>query len=422
MVGAGIFTTTGIIMNDLSNPLLLIVFWLIGGLLALLGALSYGELGATYPKAGGEYIYLSELFHPILGFLSGWLSFIVGFSAPIAASALGVSEYLSRLNDFNLNQGQIFLLKKAFAILVILVFTIIHINGIKKGTKVQNILTVLKIAIILVLIIVGFIWGSGDFNQFNSSGSSAFNISNFKTYGLVLLWISFAYSGWNASSYVGSEVINAKKNIPLSLLVGTAVVILLYAGLNILYVYAIGPEKMKGVIAIGGLAVNELFGLTTDKAFSLFIAFALLSSISAFIMIGPRIYYSMAKNDHFFKMASSVNKNAVPAKSILIQSLLAIIYVLSGTFDQILTFMGISLGIFPILTVFAVFKLRATGKSKYKISGYPFTQIIFLAFSTVILVTAYLNRPVESTLAFAVTLLGIPFYYLFLNRKRNDGK
>ena len=136
MVGAGIFTTTGIIMNDLSNPLLLIVFWLIGGLLALLGALSYGELGATYPKAGGEYIYLSELFHPILGFLSGWLSFIVGFSAPIAASALGVSEYLSRLNDFNLNQGQIFLLKKAFAILVILVFTIIHINGIKKGTKV----------------------------------------------------------------------------------------------------------------------------------------------------------------------------------------------------------------------------------------------------------------------------------------------
>jgi APA family basic amino acid/polyamine antiporter len=202
------------------------------------------------------------------------------------------------------------------------------------------------------------------------------------------------------------------------LLVGTSVVILLYAGLNILFVYAIEPEKMKGVIAIGGLAVNNLFGLTSDKAFSLFIAFALLSSLSAFIMIGPRIYYSMAKNNHFFKVAASVNKNAVPAKSILFQSFLAIIYVLSGTFDQILTFMGISLAIFPMLTVFSVFKLRSKGKSKYKNSGYPYTQIVFLLFSTSIFVTAYLNRPVESSLAVGVTLLGIPFYFLLINKKK----
>jgi len=422
MIGAGIFTTTGIIMNDLSNPFLLIILWLLGGILALLGALSYGELGATYPKAGGEYIYLNELFHPILGFLSGWLSFIVGFSAPIAASAIGVSEYISRISDFGLAPGELLMAKKALAILVIVIFTAIHINGIKKGTIVQDVLTVLKIVIIVVLILVGFIWGSGNLEHFSPSNSVPLNSSNIKTYGLVLLWISFAYSGWNASTYVGSEVKNAKRNIPLSLLVGTSVVILLYAGLNILFVYAIEPENMKGVIAIGGLAVNNLFGLTSDRAFSLFIAFALLSSLSAFIMIGPRIYYSMAKNNHFFKVAASVNKNAVPAKSILFQSFLAIIYVLSGTFDQILTFMGISLAIFPMLTVFSVFKLRSKGKSKFKNSGYPYTQIIFLLFSISIFITAYLNRPIESSIAVGVTLLGIPFYYLLLNKnhKRNN--
>lgn len=417
MIGAGIFTTTGIIMNDLSSPYLLIILWTVGGLIAFLGALSYGEIGANYPLAGGEYIYLSKLFHPMLGFLSGWVSFIVGFSAPIAASALALSEYLSRVFDFSLLEGAVFDFKKIIAVAVILIFTLLHITGIKKGTRVQNVLTVAKIVVILVLLFLGFLFGSGNFNHFNAHNSFTPS-SNFQTIGLSLLWISFAYSGWNASSYIGSEIKNVKKNLPFSLLIGTLFVTLLYVALNILYVYAIDIEKMKGVVSIGGLVVNELFGLSLDITFSLFIAFALLSSISAYIIIGPRIYYSMAQNGHFFKLASYINKNKVPSKSILIQSALAIVYVVSGTFEQILTFLGISLSIFPIITVFIIFKLRHTKDGLITFPGYPFTQIAFIFLSGLIFITAYINRPIESSFAIGVIICGIPLYFLINKKKK----
>lgn len=422
MIGAGIFTTTGILMNDLLDPYLLIALWVIGGLIAIMGALSYGELGANFPKAGGEYVFLNELFHPILGFLSGWVSFLVGFSAPIAASALGVSEYMFRLSSFPLSELQIVYAKKLLAILVILVFTFIHVKGLKQGARIQNVLTLFKVAIIFILIVLGFVFGTGNFDHFNETVQSVNFTPAYKSIGLSLLWISFAYSGWNASTYIGSEVKNAARNIPLSLWIGTLCVILLYVLLNILFVYAIPPAEMKGVISIGGLAVNALFGLSMDRLFSVFIAFALLSSLSAFIIIGPRIYYSMSKKGHFFKAAAYVNKNAVPSRSILFQSALAIVYVITGTFEQILTFLGISLSIFPILTVLSIFKLRAQKRSKYKISGYPYTQIVFLALSMYILITSYMYRPKESSLAILVVLIGIPAYYMLLKKEQNNTK
>ncbi|MCF8226319.1 MAG: amino acid permease [Bacteroidales bacterium] len=412
MIGAGIFTTSGIIMNDLSNPLLLVVLWTIGGLIAFLGAWSYGEIGANFPLAGGEYIYLTKLMHPLAGFLSGWVSFVVGFAAPIAASSIAFSEYLSRVFDLSLISGNILFVKKTVAILVILIFTMIHNTGIKRGTMVQNILTVVKIAVIAALIILGFLFGSGTFEHFNQPENAGTPI-NLKTIGLSLLWILFAYSGWNASSYVGSEIIKPTRNLPLSLFIGTSFVAILYIGLNLLFVYAMDVEKMKGVVAIGGLAVNELFGLSLDIVFSLFIAFALLSSISAFIILGPRIYYSMAKNGHFFPIASYVNKFSVPSRSIIIQSALAIIYVISGSFEQILTYLGISLSIFPILTIFTIFKIRKRKLTEIRLPGYPYIQIAFLTLSSLIFVTAYMNRPVESSIAIGVILAGVPFYYIF---------
>lgn len=415
MVGAGIFTTTGIIMSGLCDAVLLIVLWFIGGLIALLGALSYGEIGANYPLAGGEYTYLTRLMHPLPGFLSGWVSFIVGFSAPIAASAIALSEYLLRVFDFSFLAGSFIDFKQIVAIAVIVLFTLIHIAGVKKGTIVQNVLTIMKVVVIIAMILCGFIWGSGSFDHFDVSATSI-NELDIKTIGLSLLWISFAYSGWNASSYIGSEIKNAKKNLPLSLLIGTLFVMLLYVSLNILYVYAIDVEKMKGVVAIGGLAVNELFGLSLDITFSLFIAFALLSSISAYIITGSRIYYSMAQKGHFFKVASYVNKNAVPSKSIIIQSALAIVYAISGTFEQILTFLGISLSLFPLLTVFTIFKLRRNNINAIRFPGYPYVQIVFILLSASIFITAYINRPVESTFAMGVVLLGIPIYYLGIKK------
>lgn len=420
MIGAGIFTTSGLLLVQLHDPLLLLILWAVGGAIALSGALSYGELGARYPKAGGDYVFLSKLFSPLAGFLSGWVSFFVGFSAPVAASSLAFAEYLVRTLPEAYLPNQLELAKKAIAIGIILVFTLIHYFGLRSGSKVQNILTILKIGLILVLITTGFAFGEGTFEHFRIERSEAFAGANLKTIGLALMWILFAYSGWNASTYVGSEVINPGKNIPRSLMIGTFAVTIIYLLLNTLYVYALPPEEMKGVISIGGLTANNLFNRSLDRVFSLFIALILLSAISVLIMIGPRVYYAMAQSGHFFGLAKKTNRSSVPGISILLQSGLATVYVLTGTFEQIITFLSFSLGIFPILAVLGVFKLRMNHQSVFKVPGYPVLPAFFILSSLLILVLAFLERPVESSIALGVILAGIPmFYWLTRNQAKS---
>ncbi len=412
MIGAGIFTTSGLLLAQLHDPKLLLLLWGIGGIIALCGALSYSELGARFPRAGGEYAFLSELYSPLAGFLSGWVSFFVGFTAPVAASSLAFSEYLVRTMPAGEGFTQAELIKKAIAVGIILIFTIIHYKGLRSGSKVQNLLTGLKAGLILLLVITGFVFGEGSYEHFNVQLKVAEGWAGYKTMGLALMWIMFAYSGWNASTYVGSEVLNPVKNIPRSLISGTLFVTLIYLALNTLYIYAVPAGEMKGVISIGGLAANNLFNRTLDQLSSLFIAVMLLSAISVLTIIGPRVYYAMAESGHFFGIAKKINRSNVPGISILLQSGLAIIFVVSGTFDQIITLLSFSLGIFPIMAVWGVFKLRSTGQSKLKTPWYPVPQVLFILFSLVILVLAFLERPVESSIALGVILVGIPSYYL----------
>lgn len=419
MIGAGIFTTSGLLLAQLHDPKLLLILWAVGGVIALCGALSYSELGARFPRAGGEYAFLSELFSPLAGFLSGWVSFFVGFTAPVAASALAFSEYLVRTLPDADGMEQIGFIKKAIAMGIILVFTIIHYTGLRSGSKVQNLLTGIKVGLILALVIIGFIFGTGNFEHFNVQVKVTEGWAGLKTMGLALMWIMFAYSGWNASTYVGSEVLNPVKNIPRSLISGTLFVTLIYLFLNTLFVYAVPAGEMEGVISIGGLAANNLFNRTLDQLSSLFIAVILLSAISVLTIIGPRVYYAMAESGHFFGIAKRINRSNVPGISILLQSGLAIIFVVSGTFDQIITLLSFSLGIFPILAVAGVFKIRMQGKPAYRTPWYPVPQVLFIIFSLAILVLAYLERPVESSIALGVIVVGIPVYYL-LKRKRPD--
>src|SRR5674476_540026 len=423
MIGAGIFTTSGLLLAGLNNPLLMLALWLVGGVIALCGALSYGELGASMPGAGGEYHFLSKLYHPIFGFLSGWISFIVGFSAPIAASAMGFSEYFCRalpaIPEWFESAG---IMSPAgtrtfLSVSVILIFTFIHYRGIKSGAIIQNILTILKVALIVFLLLAGFLSGKGDISHFRSAGGVPSGLAGWKTIGLSLMWIMFAYSGWNASTYLGAEIKNPSKVLPRSLLYGTFIVIVLYLGLNTLYIYGINPEKMKGVISVGGLAMGNLFGRSADILFSLLIAFALFSSLSAFIIIGPRVYYSMAKDGLFFKSVAKIHpKFGVPSNSIILQSIIAIVLALSGTFEQVLTYMGFALGIFPILTVTGVFKLRKSHPLALRMAGFPFTQVLYIGTGISILFLAFLERPIESSIALLTVIAGIPAYYLFKNK------
>ncbi len=420
IIGAGIFTTSGLLMADLGSPVLLIILWTVGGIIAVCGAISYGELGANMPEAGGEYMFLSRIFHPALGFLSGWVSFIVGFSAPIAASALGFSDYFIRAfpglsvwvseNTFLGINGS----SKLFAVIVVLTFTFIHSRGIKSGSKVQNILTLLKVLLVAGLIVAGLAFGNGNIKNFSAENTLGGGLAGWKTIGLSVMWIMFAYSGWNASTYIGSEIRNPKRTLPGSLLIGTGIVIILYLLLNALYVYAIPPGEMKGVISVGGLAMGKLFGPGAETVFSLLISFALFSSLSAYIIIGPRVYFSMARDGLFFKSVSRIHhKHNVPTYSIYLQSLIAIIFILTGTFDQILTYMGFSLGMFPILTIAGSFKIRRNKKISMRIPGFPVPQLIYMSTGIIILVLSFMERPVESSIALLTVAAGIPAYLLF---------
>jgi APA family basic amino acid/polyamine antiporter len=420
MIGAGIFTTSGLLMSDLNNALIMLLLWIAGGVIALCGAFCYGELGAAIPHAGGEYIFLSKLYHPLLGFLSGWVSFIVGFSAPIAASSIGFSEYFARafpqLFDWGNATGILnpVISKKILSISIITLFTFIHLRGIEFGAKVQNYLTILKVGLIVGLVALGFYFGEGDFNHLTQGNKFSFDFGGWKTIGLSLMWIMFAYSGWNASTYIGSEIKSPTRNLPLSLLLGTGTVMFLYLCINVLYVYAVAPENMKGVISIGGLAVGNLFGKSMEHVFSLLISFALFSSLSAFIILGPRVYYAMAKDGYFFKFVSEIHPVfKVPSKAIMVQCVIAIMMVLSGTFDQLLTYMGFSLGIFPILAVIGVFKLRYSGKSRYKLPGFPIVPFVYVLTGISMLFLTFLERPIESSIAIITVLAGILAYYIF---------
>jgi APA family basic amino acid/polyamine antiporter len=233
------------------------------------------------------------------------------------------------------------------------------------------------------------------------------------------MWIMFAYSGWNASTYIGAEIRSPSRNLPGSLLIGTAIVLLLYLGLNTIFIYSTPADEMKGVISIGGLAMKNLFGRSAEMLFSLLIAFALFSSLSAFIIIGPRVYYSMAKDGLFFRSIGKIHPRfLVPSNAILLQSVIAIIMVMSGTFEQVLTYMGFSLGIFPILSVLGVFRLRRRNPTGIKLKGFPVAQIIYITAGFMILLLAYFERPVESSIAIGTVLLGIPAYFAFRNRMK----
>ncbi len=425
IIGAGIFTTTGYLMGYLGNPLIMMSLWLLGGIISLCGALAFGELGATFPEAGGEYIFITKLFHPLPGFLSGWLSLIVGFSAPIAASAIGFSSYFTWafpqfqnwLQMENLFSEDMF--NRMLAIIIIIVFTVVHYRGIVLGAKVQNWLTVMKVVLVVGLIIAGLAFGKGSFQNIGQSKTFQFDFGGWKSIGLSLMFVMFAYSGWNSATYIGSEIRNPQKVIPKSLLISTVIVVVLYLLLNLFFVYAVPPGSMVNEPEIGGLAAGLAFGKTAEMIISLLISFALFSSLSAFILLGPRVYYSMAKEGYFFDSVSQIHPRfKVPHLAILLQSGISIILALSGTFEQILVYMGFSLGIFPIMAVLGVFKLRAKGESKLKLPGYPVVHIFYIVTGVLMLVLAYFEKPIESTIAVLTALSGVPVYYWF--KKKRD--
>ncbi len=423
MIGTGVFTTSGFIMDSLENPAAMLLCWLTGGILALTGALCYGELGAIFPKAGGEYVFLRESIGKPFGFLSGWVSLIVGFSAPIAAASIAFSKYLFRsinteasskelLNIFGVIPVTAFTIT---GVSVIILFSIAHWYSLSFGSRVQNILTSFKIIVIMAFIMLGFFYGKGSLDNFSSPPvSKSLFTSEFAT---SLIYISFAYSGWNAAAYIGSEIKEPSRNIPLSLLWGTMVVMALYMLLNVLFIYALPISEMTGVEDVGATAAISLFGARIGRIFSGAITVCLLSVISAMIMTGPRVYYAMARDNAFPKWFGDVNpKHTTPGKAILLQALIAIIMVITSSFDKLLMYIGFTLSLFAMLTVIGLMILRIKKpflERPYKTFGYPVTPILFILSNLWIIVHSIKDNPFVIIYGGGTIVVGILIYFYY---------
>lgn len=426
IIGAGIFTTSGILAGLLPAAGWVLACWLLGGLIAVAGALCYAELATRMPEEGAEYAYLRRLYHPALGFLTGWTSFIVGFSAPIAASAAGCSEYIFAGIDpraLPLNPAMVALMKKGTAIVIVAAFTALHAIGIRAGSRVQNALTVLKIAIVLGLATAGLALRRGHATVGFAANGTSFD---WKAVGTAMMLVMFAYSGWNASAYIAGEVKNARRTLPISLIGGTTLVMALYIAMNLFVFHALPYGEIKDVIPVVERASVAAFGDWMGRALGFLVGIALLSSLSAFIIIGPRVYFAMARDGLFFSSAARVHpRYGVPTRSIVMQGALAVVMLLAGSFEQLLVYLGFALGIFPWLAVAGLFlarKRRIGEPSAAKVPGYPFVPLLFLGVTLGLMVIAYIGRPLESGAAILTVLAGVPCYCLWTRMSGRNTK
>ena len=432
MIGTGIFTTSGFVLQEVGSNALLLLGWLVGGGFALCGALCYGELGARYSKAGGEYVYLREAFGKPVAFLSGWVSLIVGFSAPIAAGAIAFSTYL--LNSFGVTGNDPFTLVLGgvpiitfsmtvlTAVAVVILLSVLHARSLRMGSRVQNLMTLFKVALMIVFIGAGFAFSGGSAAHF-SGGLSLGPMLNGK-FAVSLIFISFAYSGWNAAAYLGGEVRKPDRNIPLSLLLGTSLVILLYLLMNLVYVYALPPDQMRGVMEVGAAAANRLFGPQIGRWLSAAIAMGLVSVLSAMILTGPRVYYAMARDGVFFTEFGKVNAlRRTPARAVWLQSFVATVMIISSAYDALLVYIGFTLSLFAMLTVAGLMRLRSRKGYKpatYATWGYPATPLIFILGNLWIIYFSLKNRPEPALWGLVTIGSGICVYLCFHRIKHNQ--
>lgn len=411
MIGTGVFTSLGFQVMGIQNPAAIIALWLIGGILALCGAFTYGEIGSTFPESGGEYNYLSKLYHPAVGFLSGWVSVTVGFAAPIAAASVALGSYISKIYT---QINPLFV-----AIAVIILITIIHSYTLKAGAAFQRVFTLVKIICIVMFVGFGCFHVPNheiSFNINQNTFSSIFSVS----FASSLIYVTYAYSGWNAAAYISGEMIEPKKNLPRALLIGTLVVMIVYTALNAIFLYSVPISELKGVLEVGYLSANKIFGNQLGQFMSLVIAILLISTISAMILTGPRVMQSMGKNINGLSFFANTNKNNVPYIAIIFQSTIALILVCTSSFESLINYVGFTLNIFTLLTVFGVFILRKRFKTQnngYKTFLYPITPLLFIGILLWILINTFISKTTESVAGLGTVLAGLGIYYL-TNRKK----
>jgi APA family basic amino acid/polyamine antiporter len=415
MVGTGVFTSLGFQAAGISNGFSIILLWVIGALVAFLGALCYAEIGAMFPRSGGEYNYLSRLYHPAIGFAAGWVSITVGFAAPVAAAAIALGEYAKFIFP---SVGAVWI-----GAITVICISLIHSFSLSAGSKLQNYSTTFKVIAIVMLIILGiFSPHDGTLNlHYNNTVISDINSSAFAT---SFFFVSLAYSGWNAAGYIASEIDKPVINLPKSLLIGTAIVGVLYISLNLVFIKTIPLAEMSTangpVVDIASVSAKHILGNTGGKIMSTLIAILLISTISAMIIAGPRVSQTMGEDNKLFSFLSKKNSRGIPSMAIVIQAIISLFFIFTASFSEVIIYISFTLSLFTFLAVAGLIYYRIkypNFERPYKTKGYPWVPLLFLFFVGWLGYIGFKANLKESVYGLITAASGVVIYFLSAAKK-----
>ncbi|GDY21912.1 amino acid permease [Verrucomicrobiota bacterium] len=394
MIGTGVFTTSGFLLGDLGSADTVLAAWAVGGVIAALGALSYGALARRIPESGGEYLFLSRTLHPSAGFLAGWISLLVGFSAPMAAAAMAFGEYTKTwLPGWN---------PRATGTALIVGLSVLHAVRVAPGAWVQNVAVALKAGLIAAFIglACGRLPAPGVVEAGAGTGAGVWS----PAFAVSLVWVSFSYAGWNAAIYVGGEIRDAERNLPRALLAGALLVTALYLGLNFVFLRAVPAVELVGQLEVGRIAARALGGAAWAEAVTALVALGLLTSVSSMVMAGPRVYARMAADGYLPAWLNC--REGAPRAAIGFQLAVALVMLWTATYKSLLTYIGFTLSLSTAATVVGLMRLRRREGASLRVPGWPWVPGLFVASVLWMAVFSVARQPVESALGLATLGVG----------------
>jgi APA family basic amino acid/polyamine antiporter len=419
MIGTGVFTSLGFQLLDIRSGFVLLLLWSLGGLIALCGAMTYAELGAAMPRSGGEYNFLSRIFHPIAGFVSGWVSATIGFAAPTALAAMTFSAYATQ----SLAGGAGEMVEKGLAVGLVVILTLVHTSSRRRSGGLQSFFTALKIVAIIAFCALALIFVDvpQPVSFLQQSGDAVLLTSG--AFAVSLIYVSYAYTGWNAATYLSSELEDPQKNLPRILFVGTAVVTLLYVALNYVFLRVAPMDAMSGQLEVGYVAASYAFGELGGRFAGLVLAMLLISTVSAMTVAGPRVLQVIGEDFAPLRRLATTNADGLPYVAITTQSILTIVFIVTGSFESILVFAGFTLALNSFVTVAGIFRLRYTQPDlprPYRTFAYPVTPLVYLLLMGWTLAFVLISRPTEALFGVALIASGVVFYWLASRESARD--
>ena len=435
VIGSGVFLVPSTMIRFVGSPRNLFLVWIIAGTLSLFGALTYAELAAALPEAGGEYVFLSEAYSPFWGFLYGWTQFWVGKSGSIATLAAGFYTYLTVFvpilaatvcviplhigpggSLLEIRYGQL------VAIGLVLILAGVNYLGVRSGGNVQVFVTAVKMILIGGVVLVGLLSGRGDFSHFTAHVASVRGVAGFFAAMVSALW---AYDGWNNVSMVSSEIREPQRNLPRALIFGTVAVIVTYISINISYFYVLSPAQVASSHRVASDMMSSLYGNAAAKAVAIAVMISIFAALNGSILSGSRVPYAMARDGLFFRYAAAVHpKFKTPGNAMILLCIWSCIVVLSGWFDDLYNFVIFGSWILYLMTAVSVFVLRRKRPDlvrPYRVTGYPLVPLLFIGVATLLLVSTIQTRPRESLMGLGLMVLGVPFYVYWHQRSRASG-